>query len=204
MTLIVDTLAGLATELDLECQTGKSPDGLPEVYLFSHDMRYRYAFARSFARRWDDGPMVLWVMLNPATGDTEKRRRPTLERCIARSLVVGGSGIIIANLFAARHTKPRDMRADLEPVGSHNDAVLHALSGLADKTFVAWGAGATGRLKSRVARVVQLLRQPLCLGVTADGQPLHPLFVPASVVATPWRPDDLFHGQKRGRGASAP
>jgi len=49
-------VASLANELDLKCQTGKSPDGLDEVYLFSRDMRFRYAFARW----WGDGPLVRW------------------------------------------------------------------------------------------------------------------------------------------------
>ncbi len=80
--LIVETLQGLAAKLDLDCRLGKSPDNLDEIYLYSHDMQYRYAFARWWTA---EGPFVLWVGLNPATGDTEQKERPTLSRCIARS-----------------------------------------------------------------------------------------------------------------------
>lgn len=179
--LIVENFQQLAVRLDLDCQVGKSPDGLDEIYLFSHDMHYRYAFARW----WDSSDaLILWVMLNPATGDTEKRHRPTLKRCIDRSRALGASGVIIANLFAARHTKPDALRVDSTPVGPHNDAVLSALSALAMRTFVAWGA--EGGLHGRAEQVGPLLRDPRCLGVAANGQPRHPLYVRRDVADRPW------------------
>lgn len=180
--LIVEKLAELAAQHALVLHKKKSPDGLDEVYLYSRDMQYRYAFARWWRA---DGPLVLWVGLNPAKGDTERRRRPTLDRCIARSRLLGGGGLIFANLFAARHNKPLGLRTTSDPVGPHNDAVLSALSALAAHTFVAWGA--QGQLHGRATAVLPLLRQPRCLGVTANGQPRHPLYVRRDVVDKPWR-----------------
>ncbi len=58
------------------------PDGPSDSYVYSRDMEYRYAFARWWS---DEGSLVLWVGVNPAKGDTERRRRPTLERCITWS-----------------------------------------------------------------------------------------------------------------------
>ena len=179
--LIAEKLEELAAQHDLLCRTDKSPDSLDEIYLYSRDMQYRYAFARWWRA---EGPLVLWVGLNPAKGDTERRPRPTLDRCIARSRLLGGGGLIFANLFAARHNKPHGLRTTSDPVGPHNDAVLRALSELAEHTFVAWGA--QGRLHSRAAAVVPLLRRPRCLGVTANGQPRHPLYVRGDVVDQPW------------------
>jgi hypothetical protein len=80
---VEDVFAGLAAQLGLEDRRGTSPEGLPERYLYSPDMAYRYGFGRW----WGDQDLAttdLWVLLNPATGDTEQRRRPTLERCITR------------------------------------------------------------------------------------------------------------------------
>lgn len=62
-------------------------------------MQYRYAFGRWW-RHEDLESTAVWVLLNPATGDTERRRRPTLERCIAWSRA-DFSGILIVNLFAS-------------------------------------------------------------------------------------------------------
>src|SRR5450631_3952314 len=136
--LIVETLEQLAAKHDLLCCKKQSPDGLSEIYLYSPEVPYRYRYA--FARWWRaDGPLVLWVMLNPALGDTEQRQRPTLDRCITESKLKGAGGVIIANLFAARHNKPKALRTDPKPVGPHNDAVLTELSTLAKHTFVAWG-----------------------------------------------------------------
>jgi hypothetical protein len=188
--LIVETLEHLAREHDLFCHPNKSADNLDgpdEIYLFSRpapptdQTQYRYAFARWWVA---DGPLDLWVMLNPALGDTEKRQRPTLDRCIKRSKALGASGVIIANLFAARHNKPEGLRTTSDPVGPHNNAVLGVLSALAEHTFVAWGAD--GNMHGRAAAVVPLLRHPLCLGVTANGQPRHPLYVRKSVDAESW------------------
>lgn len=152
-----------------------------DIYVYSRDMRYRYAFARWWS---DEGPLILWVGLNPGTGDTEKRRRPTLERCIGWSHKWGAAGLMFANLFAARHKKPGALRDTLNPVGPHNDAALATLSKMADRTIVAWGN--SGRLHGRAAEVVRLLSGPHCLGVTAAGQPRHPLYAPAATSAVPW------------------
>lgn len=179
--LIVQKLRQLAAYHDLECRSRKSPEGLDEVYLFSHDEEYRYAFARW----WDPvDSLDLWVGLNPAKGDTEQRRRPTLDRCIARSRLAGAGGLMFANLFAARHNKPSGLRATADPVGPHNDAILRELSQLARQTYVAWGAD--GDMLARAAAVVPLLREPHCLGVTASGQPRHPLYVRGDVATRPW------------------
>ena len=73
-----DPFAVLASEHHLLDQFGTSRDGLPERYLSSHKMEYRYAFGRWWGPK-DLCTSDVWVLLNPATGDTELRRRPTLE-----------------------------------------------------------------------------------------------------------------------------
>ena len=54
----------LAAELNLTVKAAKSPEGLEERYLFSHDESYRYAFTRWWGRLSIED-FWLWVMLNP-------------------------------------------------------------------------------------------------------------------------------------------
>ena len=166
-------LKDFADRHDLHYEPKPSDDGLPEVYVYSHDMVYRYAFARW----WDDqAPLVLWVGVNPAKGDTEQRHRPTLDRCIRRSRELGAAGLIFANLFAARHNQPSGLRSTPDPIGAHNDEALAELSKIAGWTIAAWGQqDSLGH--ARALEVRRLLVRPLCLGVTASGDPRHPLYV---------------------------
>ena len=79
-------------------------------------MVFRYAFGRWWGNT-DLATTAIWVLLNPATGDTEQRHRPTLERCISRSRAAGHTGLVIVNLFAFRDTNPRNLRAAADAVG---------------------------------------------------------------------------------------
>lgn len=124
------------------------------------------------------------MLLNPATGDTEKRRRPTLDKCIARSRAAGRSGLVIVNLFAYRHTDPKTLRRAEDPVGPANDDALRVLTTAAPRTIGAWGNG--GSLHHRSAAVAPLLDSPLCLGTTGTGEPRHPLYVPGDASLVPW------------------
>ncbi|MGY1815626.1 DUF1643 domain-containing protein [Blastococcus sp. SYSU D00820] len=180
-----DVFARLAAAHGLEDRTGTSPDGLPERYLYSADMGHRYAFGR-----WWGAPDLatsdVWVLLNPATGDTEQRRRPTLEKCIARSRAGGRTGLVIVNLFAFRHTDPRTLATAADPVGPANDEALRLFTAAAPRTVAAWGAH--GGLHGRSRTVAPLLSAPLCLGTTRTGEPRHPLYVRGDADLVPWTP----------------
>jgi hypothetical protein len=180
---VEDVFATLAARHGLAERREISPEGLPERYLYSPDMAYRYGFGRW----WGDQDLAttdLWVLLNPATGDTEQRRRPTLERCISRSRETGRSGLVIVNLFAHRHTDPKALRQVADPAGPANDDALRRLTAAATRTIVAWGAG--GGLHGRSRAVAPLLDQPLCLGTTRRGEPRHPLYVAGDAPLKPW------------------
>lgn len=155
---------------------------LSDTYVYSHDMQYRYAFARWWGV---DGPLVLWVGVNPAKGDTEQRRRPTLERCIRWSRSWGAAGVLIGNLFAARHNEPKELRKTPDPIGPHNDEALKVMTQMANRTVVAWGN--EGQRHGRPEQVARLLSQPVCFGFTAAGQPRHPLYVPNDTPVEPWQ-----------------
>ncbi|RBY89172.1 DUF1643 domain-containing protein [Blastococcus sp. TBT05-19] len=181
---MTDPFASLASEHGLEDRSGTSPDGLPERYLYSPDLVFRYAFGRWWGEE-DLASTVVWVLLNPATGDTEKRRRPTLDRCIGRSRELGATGLLIVNLFAFRHTDPRSIRMAADPVGPAGDDALRILTGAGASTVAAWGSH--GSWRGRSVQVAPLLLEPMCLGTTAGGEPRHPLYVRADAPLVPWR-----------------
>lgn len=192
---MIDTFARLASEHHLVAQPGLSPDDLTERYLYSSDMVFRYAFGRWWGNT-DLATTAIWVLLNPATGDTERRPRPTLERCISRSRAAGHTGLVIVNLFAFRDTDPRNLRTARDAVGPANNEVLSVITTTGAQTLAAWGGH--GRLNGRSAQVGSLLNSPMCLGTTRRGEPRHPLYVAADTQLVPWVPPHPAPGAEEG------
>jgi hypothetical protein len=142
---------------------------------YSDDRRYRW----SFRRRWGPGGSVCWVGLNPGTGDSDGKPRPTLRKMVAWTQRWGGGEIVIVNLFAFRTTNPKELytaaRDGIDIVGDRNDEAIRTATADAFRTAAAWGAH--GRLLDRGAAVAGLVPRPVCLGVTRRGEPRHPLYV---------------------------
>lgn len=178
-------MARLASDNDLMDHAGRSPDGLAERYLYSTDMVFRYAFGRWWGST-DLATTAVWVLLNPATGDTEQRHRPTLERCIWWSQAAGHTGLVIVNLFAFRDTNPRNLRSAPDAIGPANDETLGVITSAGAETIAAWGG--RGRLGGRSGQVAALLDSPMCLGTTKSGEPRHPLYVSKDTRLVPWMP----------------
>lgn len=86
-------------------------------------MAYRYAFGRWWGEE-DLEQSAVWVMLNPVTGDTDGKKRPTLDRAVARSKEWKAHGIVVVNLFAYRGTNPAVLNSVADPIGPANDHVL--------------------------------------------------------------------------------
>lgn len=84
----MDPFDQLVEECGLVDDRTPSPDGLQQRSLFSRDNAYRYAFARWWGEP-DLSRSVVWVMLNPSSRETNRTRRPTLDRVIARSKAWG-------------------------------------------------------------------------------------------------------------------
>lgn len=147
------------------------------VAVYSDCERYRYLLTRV----WDAaGPKALFVMLNPSTA-TEVQNDPTVERCERRARALGFGAFRVTNIFAFRATDPKVMRAEADPVGPDNDAAIggSVADWGPDQVICAWGAH--GGHLDRGAQVQALLRAtglPLWhLGLTAAGQPKHPLYI---------------------------
>ena len=144
---------------------------------------YRYTLDRA----WSRGRKVNWVMLNPSKADAS-RDDPTLKRIIRFSRDWGFGSLVVTNLFALRSTDPEALRAAPDPVGPENDDTIMRTAEAADVVCCAWGAHPMTILRGpHVAgrfRAAGIL--PRCLGLTANGSPLHPLRLPTSLVLVPF------------------
>lgn len=151
--------------------------------LFDPARTYRYLLEH----RWGSvAPMVL-VMLNPSTADAT-RDDPTMRRALRFARREGCGGLIVVNLFALRATDPAALTSHPDPVGSDNDQVLCAAVGRGNLVVAGWGAHGTPHGRDRaVLRLLAPVRLR-CLGLTAGGQPRHPLYLPATAPLTDYRP----------------
>lgn len=155
---------------------------------------YRYLLIRSAAHR--GGTPTLWVMLNPSTAD-EETNDPTINKCRGFQEKWAGAtryagDLVVVNPFALRATDPRALRRHPDPVGPDNDRHIEAAAveviQAGGKIVVAWGAHPFARERARyVAALLRVYADDLwCLGVTKDGSPRHPLYVPYSQPLVPW------------------
>lgn len=158
---------------DVEADAIVSPDGL-----------YRYALTR----KWEDGPDLVWVMLNPSTADATEDD-PTIRKCQKFAQTWGFSGISVVNLFAYRATDPADLLLVDDPVGPGNDVVLQAVFEEAGNVMAAWGAAtvATYRADPVLDLMADANRTPYVLGLTKAGAPRHPLYIRDTTSPQEWK-----------------
>jgi hypothetical protein len=165
--------------------------------LISDDGVYRY----SLSRKWDDkSPSCIFIGLNPSTADGMEDD-PTIRRCIDFARTWDCGSVHVVNLFALRSTDPFKLfksNASLdyvEPCGPGNDDTIRGILATVPYRFVvvAWGTtnAAHPVFKARVKEVRELhladkLDRVKCLGVTANGNPRHPLYVRRSAPLVPW------------------
>lgn len=169
--------------------TGQLPLDIPGTESWaaiSDDQRYRY----ELGRRWDDGPLLEWVMLNPSVADATDDD-PTIRRCIRFAKDWGFNGIRVTNLFAYRATDPDTLlNPDIDPFGPQNNDYLSTERG--PITVCGWGAHKMIAAALLVHCGDPLLKRSalMCLGYNKDGSPKHPLYVPKNAGAQPWpKPD---------------
>lgn len=143
---------------------------------------YRYELRRT----WDPSkPTLLAICCNPSIAGS-LRDDATCRLLYSRADRLGCGGLRLLNAFALRSTDPRALKqaadAGRNPVGPENDALILAAieEHKSDRLLLAWGGDA--RLLDRGRAVADMaLRihgRPECLGVTAGGEPRHPLRIP--------------------------
>lgn len=141
---------------------------------------YRY----SLTREWSNGRTVAVIGLNPSTADSTIDD-PTVRRCVGFAYSWGFARLVIVNLFAYRSRHPERLASVDDPIGPMNDRCLRRVVEIADLTLVAWGN--RGGFLDRDRALLAWLPEPHCLGVTSQGFPRHPLYVPASAEPIPFR-----------------
>jgi hypothetical protein len=154
---------------------------------FSPCGRYRWWLERI----WDPAaPRLLFLGLNPSRADAV-RDDATLRRLRGFGRSWGYGALEVLNLHARISPSPRLLRRADDPVGAENDAWILSRLRLAPATvWLGWGnAGAWG---GRDRQVLALLQGqgvvPQVLGVTASGQPRHPLYARARLTLRPFAP----------------
>jgi hypothetical protein len=152
---------------------------------FSPCRLYRY----TLWRRWAEGPTMLWLMLNPSTAD-ETKNDPTVERCQRRAVAGEYGAVEVCNIFAYRSTDPRALRQVADPVGPENDAKILERAKRAACVVCGWGSHGGKRGFEVAERLVANGIHLHCLGLTGQGQPKHPLYVPYSDNLCEWVPSE--------------
>lgn len=146
--------------------------------------RFRY----KLWRQWAPGTICCWLMLNPSkAGPVEND--PTVLSCVDFASMWGHGGIVVANMFAYRATRPRQLRDIIRsrvwsdnpgpcPTGDpRNREAIRECCEEAAVIVAAWGTHAHSWMPDR-PRLIQmdveaLGRKMVCLGRTRDGHPLY-------------------------------
>ncbi len=152
--------------------------------VFSPDGRYRYRLDRKIS---DKPGRAAWIMLNPSVAG-EEVNDPTATRVINFTDDWGYGTATIGNLAALVSTDPKALKLHGAPIGPYNDEHLHEIVLGADIVIAAWGSSYPKGMAYRVAEIRRRFGDRLHhLGLTKNGDPRHPLYLPASTQPEPWR-----------------
>lgn len=139
--------------------------------IFSEDRKYRYALWRV----WNiNQPLLLQIGLNPSRAD-ENRSDPTITRGMVRAGLKGFGGFLMGNLYAYKSTDPKILLGSGDFVGEFTDYYLKRMIDISGRQLCGWGSFKP--VSRRAPIVLAMIKQPYCLGINADGQPKHPLYV---------------------------
>jgi hypothetical protein len=173
--------------------TYRSPAGSATL---SGDGRFRFRLTRVLGT---GVKICCFIMLNPSTADHEADD-PTIRRCVGYAKAWECSDLHVVNLFAWRTSSPEELKKaardplkpDIEGVAHNqrfiNQSVIAAyVSG--GPVICAWGGN--GRLLDQDLRVMRAVPagffRPMALGLGKNGDPLHPLYLPKTLVPMPFR-----------------
>ena len=150
---------------------------------FSRCRKWRYLLWR----RWGEGPVANFLMLNPSTAD-EVKLDPSCTRARIYAERWGFGALIVTNLFGWRATDPDDMKAARDPVGRGNDCAIVETARSVALVVCAWGNH--GAHLGRADAVLKLLRREKvalhALRVNGGGHPAHPLYLPGALQPMRW------------------
>lgn len=149
---------------------------IPKGAIFSEDRRFRYVLWRS----WNPSrPPMLYIGLNSSTAN-ELKEDPTVVRNMKRADQNGYGGLIHWNLYGWVSANPDVLLRDGDHVGEDNDAYFDQVIILSGgKALCGWGSFPA--VEKRKHLILPRIPEPYCLGINADGNPTHPLYIPYEV-----------------------
>ena len=126
------------------------------------------------------GRRIAWIGLNPSTAD-ESQLDPTLRRIRGFSEREGFNEFVMLNVFGLRSTDPAGLLEHPDPIGPGNFATIAKAVKDCPLVVAAWGGGKYSDHCEAASQVQAVLRRisgrVVCLGLTAQGFPRHPLYV---------------------------
>lgn len=133
-------------------------------------------------RQWAAGPTICWVGLNPSTADY-RVDDPTIIREMSFSNAWGFGSMIKLNLYPFRSSTTDRLWAwrktpAAQPAIERNIRECVAALVECETLVAAWGAGADPRDRGAFIAEVDRRMGPrtwMCIGMTANGSPTHPL-----------------------------
>lgn len=171
--------------MQTELFTNPAKPEAPQIKRAAHISKCgRYRF--KLTRVWQDNkPLLVTCMLNPSTADAE-RDDPTIRTLTGFGKAWGYGGLMVVNLFALRTPSPQALLATPfdERKGLKTDNAVHVSDALAyarhttGKALAAWG-NVHPHLINDANYALHLAHQHyvnlICLGITANGFPKHPM-----------------------------
>ena len=152
-------------------------DSEPSGAVFTDDRTHRLYLWR----RWDkESPWVMFIGLNPSTAD-ERLNDPTVRRCIGFAEKWGYGGMFMCNVFTLVSTDPKKLNVET-PIVMCASLAMKVIRDRCREAVAGWGDLITQvrQGEERVERIKQDLSPLHCLGVTKQGNPRHPLYLPYS------------------------
>lgn len=150
-------------------------------------------FRWRLTRSWDASRThATWIMLNPSTADAANDD-PTIRRVRGFCERENWGGFSVVNLFPVRATDPADCRAKMsvDDGGLNPGKMREAIEDDGGPIVCAWGAhgwaAKAASLTEASLRICWPTRSVLCLGVTLNGCPRHPLYVRKDQPLIPFR-----------------
>lgn len=161
--------------------------------IFSEDGKQRWLLKREWEPTFNTAPSMLgWVMNNPSFAGKD-HDDATVRKCIGFSKRWGFSGIMVANIVPVVSTDPWKL-PPWSGLYVDNEPYLNRVLVACAATVVAWGSMPRS-LSKTIARQEHILhflkladQRPLfCIGLTQNGDPLHPSRAPYTDDMRPFR-----------------
>jgi hypothetical protein len=139
------------------------------------------------SRTWDaNRPYANFLMLNPSKA-THLIDDNTVFRTMNYAFDWGYGGVWVTNIFDFRETDPEVMKKQTAPCSPQNDAWIVKIAKAAGVVVCAWGVD--GDFMSRGAHIRALLLEngvrPMCLKLTKNFHPSHPLYLKKTLIPIP-------------------